>query len=88
MLEQNMLHRYMARKYILSLQVWETNFYSESITHISPQKTNGRPLIINMGGLKLHNPWNTPGQLSAFFSHANVAKNGVLAVVIFDQPEN
>ena len=58
MLEQNMLHRYMARKYILSLQVWETNFYSESITHISPQKTNGRPLIINMGGLKLHNPWN------------------------------
>ena len=51
-----MLHRYMAGKYILSVQVWETNFYSELITHISPQKTNGRPLIINMGGLKLHNP--------------------------------
>ena len=30
----------------------------------------------------------TPGQLSAFFSHANVAKNGVLAVVIFGQPGN
>ena len=58
MLDKNMLHRYMLGKYILSLQVWETNFYSESITHISPQKTNVRPLMINMGGKKLHNPWN------------------------------
>ena len=31
---------------------------------------------------------STPGQLLAFFSHANVAKNGVLAVVIFGQPGN
>ena len=51
-----MLHRYMPGKYIPSLQVWETNFYSDSITHTSPQKGNGRPLILNMGSLKLHNP--------------------------------
>ena len=58
MLEKNMLHHYTPGKYILSLQVWETNFYSDLITHTSPQKTNGRPLIINMGSLKLLNPWN------------------------------
>ena len=51
-----MLHHYTPGKYILSLQVWETNFYSDLITHNSPQKTNSRPLIINMGSLKLHNP--------------------------------
>ena len=48
----------MPGKYILSLQVWETNIYFESITHIFRQKTIGRSLIINMGGLKLHKPWN------------------------------
>ena len=47
MKKENLLWHVMLEKNML--QVWETDFYSESITH-------GRPLIINMGGLKLHSP--------------------------------
>ena len=35
-----------------------------------------------------HFNMNALGQLSAFFSHAKVAKNGGLAVVIFGEPGN